>query len=78
MTIRRWDRWSASKQRDRVLGYLQRGQEEGAEAVLEGGEAAVSGRHGFYVKPALLAGPLDNVAAREEIFGPVAYLASFR
>ena len=26
----------------------------------------------------LLAGPLDNVAAREEIFGPVAYLASFR
>jgi aldehyde dehydrogenase (NAD+) len=29
------------------------------------------------VKPALLAGPLDNVAAREEIFGPVAYLTPF-
>ena len=29
------------------------------------------------MKPALLAGSLDNVAAREEIFGPVAYLAPF-
>ena len=29
------------------------------------------------MKPALLAGTLDNVAAREEIFGPVAYLAKF-
>lgn len=27
--------------------------------------------------PRLLAGSLDNVAAQEEIFGPVAYLASF-
>ena len=39
--------------------------------------AEVPGRDGFYVKPALLAGSLDNVAAREEIFGPVAYLAPF-
>jgi len=67
----------SEKQRKRVLGYLQRGQAEGAEVVLEGGEAPVLGRNGFYVKPALLAGSLDNVAAREEIFGPVAYLASF-
>jgi aldehyde dehydrogenase (NAD+) len=66
------------KQRDRVLGYLQRGVQEGATVLLEGGAAAVPGRDGYYVKPALLAGSLDNVAAREEIFGPVAYLASFR
>lgn len=66
------------KQRNRVLGYLERGQAEGAEVVLEGGPVEVAGRDGFYVKPALLAGSLDNVAAREEIFGPVAYLASFR
>jgi aldehyde dehydrogenase (NAD+) len=65
------------KQRKRVLGYLERGQAEGAEAVLEGGEASVPGKNGFYVKPALLAGSLDNVAAQEEIFGPVAYLAPF-
>jgi aldehyde dehydrogenase (NAD+) len=65
------------KQQRRVLGYLERGRAEGAEAVLEGGPAEVAGRDGFYVKPALLAGSLDNVAAREEIFGPVAYLAAF-
>jgi aldehyde dehydrogenase (NAD+) len=66
------------KQRERVLGYLERGQKDGAELVLAGGAAEVQGRPGYYVKPALLAGSLDNVAAREEIFGPVAYLASFK
>jgi aldehyde dehydrogenase (NAD+) len=65
------------KQQRRVLGYLDRGRDEGAELLLEGGAAEVPGHDGFYVKPALLAGSLDNVAAREEIFGPVAYLAAF-
>ena len=68
----------SEKQRRRVLGYLEKGKREGAELVLEGGEAEVPGRPGYYVKPALLAGSLDNVAAREEIFGPVAYLTRFR
>ncbi len=67
----------SEKQRKRVLGYLERGQAEGAEAVLAGGEARVPDKNGFYVQPALLAGSLDNVAARDEIFGPVAYLAPF-
>jgi len=67
----------SAKQRDRVLGYLERGQSGGAKLLLEGGAASVPGRNGYYVKPALLAGALDNVAAREEIFGPVAYLAAF-
>lgn len=68
----------SEKQRGRVLGYLQKGAASGAHTVLEGGAATVAGRNGFFVKPALLAGPLDNVAAREEIFGPVAYLAPFK
>ena len=65
------------KQRQRILSYLEKGQAEGAESVLAGGSAAVEGFDGHYVKPALLAGSLDNIAARDEIFGPVAYLASF-
>jgi acyl-CoA reductase-like NAD-dependent aldehyde dehydrogenase len=68
----------SEKQRSRVLGYLQRGVEQGASLVLEGGPAEIPGRAGFYVRPALLAGTLDNVAAREEIFGPVAYLTPFQ
>lgn len=67
----------SAKQRDRVLRYLEQGRKEGAKWVLEGGPASVPGRQGFYVKPALLAGELNNVAAREEIFGPVAYLTPF-
>jgi aldehyde dehydrogenase (NAD+) len=66
-----------AKQRERVLSYLEKGAKQGAEAVLPGGRAEVPGQHGFYVKPALLAGKLDNVAAREEIFGPVAFIATF-
>ena len=65
-------------QRNRVLGYLEKGVAGGAELVLEGGQESVEGcENGYYVKPALLAGSLDNVAAKEEIFGPVAYLAPF-
>jgi aldehyde dehydrogenase (NAD+) len=66
-----------AKQRKRVLSYLEKGTQEGAEAIVAGGPAEVSGHQGFYVKPALLAGTLNNIAAREEIFGPVAYLAKF-
>jgi aldehyde dehydrogenase (NAD+) len=66
------------KQMDRVLGYLNSGREDGAELLLEGGETEVVGYpDGFYVKPALMAGGPDNVAAREEIFGPVAYVLKF-
>ena len=67
----------SEKQRQRVLGYLEKGQKDGAELILAGGAADIAGRSGCYVKPALLAGSLDNVAAREEIFGPVAYIARF-
>ena len=65
------------KQRKRVLNYLDKGVREGARLIVEGGAAEVSGKNGHYVKPALMEGSLENVAAREEIFGPVAYLAKF-
>jgi aldehyde dehydrogenase (NAD+) len=65
------------KQRKRVLGYLEKGVKEGARLIVVGGAADVPGKNGHYVKPALLEGKLENVAAREEIFGPVAFLASF-
>jgi aldehyde dehydrogenase (NAD+) len=69
----------SQKQRLRVLGYLEKARAQGAEAVLAGGEAEVPGKQGgFYVKPAVLAGPVDNVAVREEIFGPVPYLLKFK
>ena len=66
-----------AKQRERVLGYVEKGLAEGADAVVPGGAAEVAGRDGYFVKPCLLAGSLENVAAREEIFGPVAFMATF-
>ena len=67
------------KQMDRVLGYIERGMEEGASVLLEGGPAqVVETPKGFYVKPCLLTGLADNICVREEIFGPVAYVLTFR
>jgi aldehyde dehydrogenase (NAD+) len=67
------------KQMDRVLGYLEKGRQEGADLPLPGGPAEVPGKEGgFYVKPAILRGTPDNVAAREEIFGPVPFILKFR
>ena len=69
----------SEKQRRRIIGYLQQGQAEGAEPILPGGPAQVAGHPGgFYVKPAILTGDPGNVCAREEIFGPVAFLMKFR
>jgi aldehyde dehydrogenase (NAD+) len=65
-------------QKKRVLGYLERGQKSGATAVLSAAEAAPRGlEKGFYVSPALLTGPDENLCCREEIFGPCAYLLKF-
>jgi acyl-CoA reductase-like NAD-dependent aldehyde dehydrogenase len=69
----------SAKQQDRVLSYIKRSSESGAEPVLAGGAATVAGNeNGFYVKPAILSGPSDNVACREEIFGPVTYVMPFK
>jgi aldehyde dehydrogenase (NAD+) len=65
-------------QRQRVLGYLERGIAGGARTVLAGGKITPAGvANGFYVQPALLEGSDDNVCCREEIFGPCAYLLRF-
>jgi acyl-CoA reductase-like NAD-dependent aldehyde dehydrogenase len=69
----------SDKQRKRVLSYLERGKTAGAQVFLSGGPTEISGYDGgFYVKPALLGGSPDNICAREEIFGPVAYVIGFR
>ncbi len=68
----------SEKQRHRVLGYLEKGRAQGADVLLPGGAARVpSYENGYYVKPALLSGSPENICAREEIFGPVAYVTTF-
>jgi aldehyde dehydrogenase (NAD+) len=68
----------SAQQRQRILRYLDDGQQQGASFLLEGGAARPPGvEDGFYVNPALLTGSPDNLCAREEIFGPVAYVMPF-
>ena len=69
----------SEKQRQRVLGYLERGEKEGAKMLLRGGPATVKGHEGgYYVRPALLTGTPENICAKDEIFGPVAFVLPFR
>ena len=70
---------ASARHRDRVLGYIDRGIAEGAAAPLPGGPVAVADHpEGFYVSPTLLRGTPDNVCFREEVFGPVAYVTTFK
>jgi acyl-CoA reductase-like NAD-dependent aldehyde dehydrogenase len=63
----------------RVLGYLEKGQNEGAEVVLKGTTRGVpEAGNGYYIAPSLLTGSPANICCREEIFGPVAYLLKFQ
>jgi aldehyde dehydrogenase (NAD+) len=58
-------------QRDRVLGYIQKGTEEGAKLVVGGGRPSHLPK-GWYVEPTLFIDVDNSMAiAQEEIFGPV-------
>jgi aldehyde dehydrogenase (NAD+) len=61
----------SEKQRDRVLGYIESGREQGARVAIGGGRPAHLAK-GWYVEPTLLV-DVDNSmkVAQEEIFGPV-------
>jgi aldehyde dehydrogenase (NAD+) len=62
---------AASRQRDRVLGYIEKGVTEGATLATGGGRPAHLDR-GWFVEPTVF-GNVDNSSAiaRDEIFGPV-------
>ncbi|SES07305.1 aldehyde dehydrogenase family protein [Lentzea albida] len=57
-------------QRDRVVGYIRKGVEEGATLAAGGPEAPLP--RGFYVTPTVFGGVTPEMTiAQEEIFGPV-------
>ncbi|GGS97109.1 aldehyde dehydrogenase [Planobispora rosea] len=60
----------SAAQRDRVVRYINRGQEEGARLVTGGTDRPLE--RGFYVEPTVFAGVAPGmVIEQEEIFGPV-------
>jgi 5-carboxymethyl-2-hydroxymuconic-semialdehyde dehydrogenase len=61
--------------RDRVLGYIETGKQEGAR-LIAGGQRV--GSEGNYVAPTLFTGENHMRIAQEEIFGPVLTAIPFR
>jgi aldehyde dehydrogenase (NAD+) len=60
-----------ARQRERVLGYIDKGRSEGARC-LAGGGPATQFEKGYFVQPTLFVDVDPNATiAREEIFGPV-------
>jgi aldehyde dehydrogenase (NAD+) len=68
----------SDKQRKRVLGYIQKGIDEGATCLVGGTEAPAGFDTGFWVRPTLFV-DVDNkmTIAQEEIFGPVLAVIPF-
>jgi aldehyde dehydrogenase (NAD+) len=59
-------------QRERVRGYIQKGQDEGARLVTGGAEAPDGLEQGYFVRPTVFSDvTTDMTIAQEEIFGPV-------
>src|SRR5260370_36396918 len=67
----------SSRQRERVLSYIEKGKAEGAPLALGGGRPAHLPK-GWYVEPTMFV-DVDNsmTIAREEIFGPVLVVIPF-
>ena len=61
--------------RDRIVGFIDRGEQEGAKVALDGRTVRVSGYDGYFVGPTILDDVRPEMAvAQQEIFGPVANL----
>lgn len=62
---------ASAAQRDIVLGYIEKGKQEGATLAAGGGRPSKFDK-GFYVEPTIFANVNNKMAiAQEEIFGPV-------
>jgi betaine-aldehyde dehydrogenase len=70
---------ASSAQRDRVLGYIARGIEQGARLVTGGPERPPGLETGYYVRPTVFADVESWMdIAQQEIFGPVLSVIGYR
>jgi aldehyde dehydrogenase len=71
---------ASSEQVQKILSYIDIGKQEGAELLIGGGKAAVSGERadGFYIEPTIFRGHNKMRLFQEEIFGPVLSVTTFK
>lgn len=68
---------ASQEQQDKILGYIKKGKEEGAE-LLTGGEAVQTVDGGFYIEPTVFKGENGLTIFQDEIFGPVLSVTTFK
>lgn len=69
----------SQRQQQRVRGYIEHGRREGARLVVGGAELPQTVDRGWYIRPTLFADVENGMRiAREEIFGPVLTVLSYR
>ena len=70
----------SAAQRDRVLGFIEQGIKEGAEVIAGGATRPVGDGlgTGYFVQPTVLRVQPGDTLAREEIFGPVLVVITYK
>ncbi|HEU0016239.1 MAG TPA: aldehyde dehydrogenase family protein [Longimicrobium sp.] len=68
----------SQEQMDRVMGYIEKGRQEGAELLMGGDRVEVNGKKGYYLNPTIFGSVRPEMTiACEEIFGPVLAVTPF-
>jgi aldehyde dehydrogenase len=71
---------ASREQFDKIMQYMEVAKADGAQFLLGGGKATVSGHlsGGYYIEPTLLKGTNDMRVFQEEIFGPTLGVTTFK
>ncbi len=71
---------ASQEQVQKILSYIDIGQQEGAELLIGGGKADLGGAlsSGFYINPTVFRGHNKMRIFQEEIFGPVLSVTTFK
>ncbi len=71
---------ASTEQMEKILSYIDIGQQEGAKVLAGGGRAELGGElsGGYYVKPTVFHGHNRMRIFQEEIFGPVVAVTTFK
>ena len=71
---------ASSMQMDKIMSYMALGKEEGAQVLIGGDRAQLAGElaDGYYIQPTLFKGHNGMRIFREEIFGPVLAVTTFK
>jgi len=71
---------ASAMQMDKIMSYLEVGKQEGAKVLIGGGRNQLGGElaGGYYIQPTLFKGNNNMRVFREEIFGPVLAVATFK